>query len=50
MTIVLLETENAEAMRKFLQSLRTAPRVVKISSIPGDYNLITLVLAENLKS
>jgi DNA-binding Lrp family transcriptional regulator len=45
--IVMLEMENAEAMRNLLQRFKDCPRVVHIFKTIGGYNLIALVVAED---
>jgi len=48
--MVLLEIENAEAMRQIIQRFKDCPRVVQIFSTLGGYNLIALVVAEDRKT
>ena len=43
--IVLLEMESAEAMEKLLERFTECPRVVRIFTTLGGYNLIALVVA-----
>jgi len=45
--IVLLEMESAEAMQKLLERFTECPRVVRIFTTLGGYNLIALVVAED---
>jgi DNA-binding Lrp family transcriptional regulator len=45
--IVLLEMENAEAMHRLLARFEHCPRVVRIFTTLGGYNLIALVVAED---
>ena len=45
--MVLLEMENAEAMRQIIERFKNCPRVVQIFSTLGGYNLIALVVAED---
>jgi DNA-binding Lrp family transcriptional regulator len=45
--VVLLEIESSEAMREILRRFHECPRVVKIFSTLGGYNLIALVVAED---
>jgi len=45
--IVLLEMESTEAMRKLLERFRDCPRVVRIFTTLGGYNLIAVVIAED---
>jgi len=45
--IVMLEMENAQAMRKLLDRFQDCPRVIQIFKTMGGFNLIALVLAEN---
>jgi DNA-binding Lrp family transcriptional regulator len=46
-TIVLLEMENAETMRRLLDRFRDCPRIVYIFKTLGGYNLIALIVAED---
>jgi len=48
--IIFLEIESAEAMHKLLERFRNCPRVVRIFTTLGGYNLIALVVAENQKT
>ena len=45
--IVLLEMDNAEAMKKLIERFSSCPRVVYIFTAIGGYNLISLVVAED---
>ena len=45
--ILFLEIESAEAMHKLLERFRNCPRVVRIFTTLGGYNLIALIVAEN---
>ena len=45
--LVLIEIEGAEAMNKLLDRFKECPRVVKIFTTLGGYNIIALVVAEN---
>ena len=45
--IVMLEMENAEAMKKLLERFKDCPRVIQIFKTVGGFNLIALVIAEN---
>ena len=45
--LVLIEIEGAEAMHKLLDRFRECPRVVKIFTTLGGYNIIALVVAED---
>jgi DNA-binding Lrp family transcriptional regulator len=40
--------ESAEAMREILHRFKECPRVVHIFSTLGGYNLVALIIAENL--
>ncbi|MBS7638259.1 Lrp/AsnC family transcriptional regulator [Candidatus Bathyarchaeota archaeon] len=46
--IVLLEMESGEAMKNLLERFKDCPRVIQIYKTIGGYNLIALVVAENL--
>ncbi len=46
--MVLLEMESGEAMEKLLERFRDCPRVVQIYKTLGGYNLIGLIVAEDL--
>lgn len=46
-TIVLLEVESAEAIRKLLKHFENCPRVVQIFTLLGGYNLIAILVAED---
>jgi DNA-binding Lrp family transcriptional regulator len=45
--LVLIEIEGAGAMQKLLNRFKECPRVVKIFTTLGGYNIIALVVAEN---
>ncbi len=45
--VVLLEMENAEAMRRIIERFKNCPRVVQIFSTIGGYNLIAFIVAED---
>ena len=45
--LVLIEIEGAEAMHKLLDRFKECPRVVKIFTTLGGYNIIALVIAED---
>ena len=45
--IVMLEMESTEAMQKLLERFRDCPRVIRIFTTLGGYNLIALVVAED---
>jgi DNA-binding Lrp family transcriptional regulator len=45
--IVLLEMESAEAMQKLLERSKDCPRVVRIFTTLGGYNLIALIVEDN---
>ena len=45
--LVFLEFENAEDMRNIIEKFEKCPRVVKIFTSLGGYNLIALVVAED---
>ena len=45
--LVLIEIEGAEAMNNLLDRFKECPRVVKIFTTLGGYNIIALVVAEN---
>jgi len=47
LAMILLEMENAEAMRKTLERYRDCPRVINFFTTMGGYNLIALVMAED---
>jgi Lrp/AsnC family transcriptional regulator for asnA, asnC and gidA len=47
LAIILLETENAEAMRKTIERYKNCPRVLNFFTTLGGYNLVALVLAED---
>lgn len=46
-TIVLLEVESAEAIKKLLKRFENCPRVVQIFTLLGGYNLIAILVAED---
>ena len=48
--ILFLEIESAEAMNKLLERFRNCPRVVRIFTTLGGYNLIALIVAEDQKT
>ncbi|MGD8506972.1 MAG: Lrp/AsnC family transcriptional regulator, partial [Candidatus Bathyarchaeota archaeon] len=45
--LVLIEIESSEALERLLKRFKDCPRVVKIFTTLGGYNLIALVVAEN---
>jgi DNA-binding Lrp family transcriptional regulator len=45
--LVLIEIEGAKAMHKLLDRFKECPRVVKIFTTLGGYNLIAIVIAED---
>ena len=45
--ILFLEIENAEVLYKLLERFRNCPRVVRIFTTLGGYNLVALVVAED---
>ncbi len=47
LALILLEIENAEAMRKIIERYNKCPRVINVFTTIGGYNLIALVMAEN---
>ena len=47
LAIIMLEMENAEAMRKTIDRYRDCPRVINCFTTLGGYNLIALIMAEN---
>ncbi len=47
LALILLEIENAEAMRKIIDRYNKCPRVINVFTTMGGYNLIALVMAEN---
>ena len=47
LAIIMLEMENAEAMRKTIERYRDCPRVINCFTTLGGYNLIALIMAEN---
>ncbi|MEM2996494.1 MAG: AsnC family transcriptional regulator [Candidatus Bathyarchaeia archaeon] len=46
--LVMLEMESGEAMKNLLERFRDCPRVIQIYKTIGGYNLIALVVAEDL--
>ncbi|MFA7397259.1 MAG: Lrp/AsnC family transcriptional regulator [Candidatus Bathyarchaeia archaeon] len=44
--IIMLEMENADAMKNLLERFEQCPRVVQIFKTVGGYNLVALVIAE----
>ena len=48
--IVLIETDGPETTRRLLERFRDCPRVVNIFITVGGYNMIALVVAENMKT
>lgn len=47
LAMILLEIENAEAMRKIMDRYSKCPRVINFFTTMGGYNLIALVMAED---
>lgn len=47
LALILLEVENAEAMRKTIDRYKNCPRVLNFFTTLGGYNLIVLVMAED---
>jgi DNA-binding Lrp family transcriptional regulator len=47
LALILLEIENAEAMRKIIDRYNKCPRVINVFTTIGGYNLIALVMAED---
>lgn len=47
LALILLEIENAEAMRKIIDRYSKCPRVINFFTTMGGYNLIALVMAED---
>ncbi|MFW6111216.1 MAG: Lrp/AsnC family transcriptional regulator [Thermoproteota archaeon] len=45
--LILIEIENSQSLDNFLQRFRECPRVVKIFTTLGGYNIIALVIAED---
>ena len=48
--MVLVETDGPETMQKLLKRFEKCPRIVKIFTTVGGYNIIALVVAENQKT
>jgi DNA-binding Lrp family transcriptional regulator len=47
LALILLEIENAEAMRKIIERYSKCPRVLNVFTTMGGFNLIALVMAED---
>ena len=47
LALILLEIENAEAMRKIIERYSKCPRVINVFTTMGGFNLIALVMAED---
>jgi len=47
LAMILLEIENAEAMRKIIDRYSKCPRIINFFTTMGGYNLIALVMAED---
>ena len=47
LALILLEIENADAMRKIIERYNKCPRVINVFTTMGGYNLIALVMAED---
>lgn len=47
LALIMLEIENAEAMRKIIERYSRCPRVINVFTTMGGYNLIALVMAED---
>lgn len=47
LALILLEIENAKAMRKIIDRYSKCPRVINVFTTMGGYNLIALVMAED---
>jgi len=47
LAIVLLETENVEAMRRIVDRFKDCPRVINFFTTLGGYNLVALMMAED---
>lgn len=50
LAIVLIEMESSEAMERLLKRFKECPRVVHIFTTIGEYNLIALMVAEDLNT
>jgi Lrp/AsnC family transcriptional regulator for asnA, asnC and gidA len=47
LALILLEIENAEAMRNIIERYSKCPRVINVFTTMGGFNLIALVMAED---
>lgn len=48
--VVLIETDSSETTQRLLKRFRECPRVVNIFTTVGGYNIVALIVAENLKT
>ena len=45
--VVLIETENSEKKQEIVNTFKNCPRIIQLTSIIGEYDLMAIVYAEN---